>query len=416
MSGTHRTLLTALLVGLAGSLAYAAPAGSEVEPHVRVQVIVSSEQVEFSIVSNQPLAEPNFRKAGKAGRLELTLPHCALVSRAGKQALDRGVLQNVEVENINGGVLVGVSALSSPMSRATISPDHKSILWTVMTNVPGSGLPSVQVGSTAHSHPVAAEPVRPKPHPAAVAPVKPIAIVAPAPPPVVAPPPPSKPPAAPVATPRPVAVAPKPALPASRPVAAPVAPPAPSRPAAQPPVAVVAPARPAPVAPTAVVRPAAPVNPGDRLVSLTYPSGDLAGALRALARAAGLQAQIDPGVKGSVTESFTEIPLNKAVSSILGKQTELYHYEITSSSLVVTASGDSAGGSTLHPNLPGNRGLVSDYFPIRQKPVAEVYQAAHRAFPELTYQVDERLNVLFAEGEPSVMERLRKVLQGVSAK
>jgi type II secretory pathway component GspD/PulD (secretin) len=217
----------------------------------------------------------------------------------------------------------------------------------------------------------------------------------------------------------------------AHPVKAPVVVVAPARP----PVVVAAPVKTVAVAqPTPVRQPVTPVrqpvtpvrqpvtpvpvasNPSDRLVSLTYPGGDLAGALRALAKAAGIQAQIDPGVSGYVTESFTDMPLNQAVTSVLGRQTELYNYKITATALIVTAPSGSSGGATLHSTAATGTAQVSDYFPIKLKPVADVYQAAHRAFPELTYQVDERLNVLFAEGDPAIMERLRKLLQNVSAK
>ena len=396
-------LVIAGLVNVAG-LVEAKP--SQAGPaKVRVYVVPNGEQVEIRVAANEPFEEPVFRSVGKPAHLQLALPHCSLISRPGKHALDRGVLQNINVEASEaGGVTIDLYALSTPQSKASWSPDHQSLLWNVMTNVPASGnaLPALHVGSTAVTRPAPMALIKPKSHaaspvtaPVAVAPVQPQPT---APAPVVAPVQPTAPAA--------VVVPAKPTAPSA--VVAPVRPTAPA--------AVVASVKPTvPAQAQPVARAAAPRSPGERPVSFTYNGGDLAGALTALAKVAGIEAQIDPSVRGYVNASYTDVPLNQVITSILGKQTELYQYKLTSTSLQVFGGG-APGGATVHPVASLSGGTVSDYFPVKQKPVAEVYQAVMRTFPELTYQVDERLNVLFAEGDPVVMERLRKLLQNVSAK
>ncbi|CAN0059765.1 unnamed protein product, partial [Phaeothamnion confervicola] len=56
------------------------------------------------------------------------------------------------------------------------------------------------------------------------------------------------------------------------------------------------------------------------------------------------------------------------------------------------------------------------YFPIKDKKAVDVLDAVRKAVPGLTYTLDERLNQIIAEGEPSDLERLRKLLVKVSAK
>jgi hypothetical protein len=419
--------LIGALVAVTGPL-QARPAEPEGSARVRVSVFSSGEEVEVRVASNEPFGEPLFRNVGHPSHLQLVLPHCFLLSRGGRQAIDKGVLQNVNIEATeSGSVTIDLYALSTPQSKATYSADHQSLLWTVMTNVPSSAgtLPSLRVGSTAHisgrpapvvakprpvhpATPVASVPLQPSaPTPQAPARVEPAHVE-----PAQA--------AKPAPTAKPV-VASKPAPAAKAPPSQPVAPvkvvaaAPPAREATPPPRPAAPVSRPS--SPVAVAHPSKPSfsNPGDRPVSFTYNGGDLAAALTALAGVAHIEAHIDPAVRGYVNVSYTDIPLNQVITSILGQQTELYTYKLTASSLDVFASGSGSGGQTVHPVI-SSAGVVSDYFPVKQKPVADVYEAARRTFPELTYQVDERLNVLFAEGDPAVMERLRKLLQNVSAK
>ncbi|MBT9583319.1 hypothetical protein IV102_08210 [bacterium] len=159
-----------------------------------------------------------------------------------------------------------------------------------------------------------------------------------------------------------------------------------------------------------------------KLITLNLQNRDLPTAIREMARAAGLEADIGPGVEGSVTASFTDTPLARALTSVLGKQARLYEFKIVNHRLRVFADADSAG-TTLVTSAPTQAGtprsvnLVSDYFPIvADKPVSELAQAVRRAVTDVEVIQDDRLNVLFVRGDAADIEKVRNLLQKVLAK
>jgi type II secretory pathway component HofQ len=81
---------------------------------------------------------------------------------------------------------------------------------------------------------------------------------------------------------------------------------------AQPPPA---PARPAPRA-VVVAPPSLPIAPG-ALISLSVKDADLVEVVRSLARIAGLNLVLDPGVRGTVTAELTNVPWDRALAVIL---------------------------------------------------------------------------------------------------
>ena len=349
-----------------------------------VELRKSADKVDFHVSSKQPLRHLSLRWVQNPHRLRLTIPGAHLASPAGRVAIDKGVLQWAEAQSTGNSVTVDLATISSPKSRISASSDGKSLNWTASaTDISSTDqvprLPASLSGeaNTGEGAPKAA-PKKPevagKPSRKAAPKATNVAVK-------------------PVETVKPVENAHAEKVPKVKVVTQEVA-------------AVPKEVKQVTTAPSAT-------KPGDRLVSLST-SGDLRAALTALAKSAGLKAEIDPGVQGSVTKSFQDVPLNKAVSSILGQQAELYEYTISDSTLKITAPGGT-GGQTMTPASPGGR-IASDYFPVRDKKAADILEAVRKAVPGLTYTVDERLNQILAEGDPSDLERLRKLLQKVSIK
>jgi hypothetical protein len=189
----------------------------------------------------------------------------------------------------------------------------------------------------------------------------------------------------------------------------------------------VQPSRPNPVRvrPATTPPPSKPASSGaeQKLISVNIQNKDLPTAIREMARAAGMEADIGPGVEGSVTASFTDTPLARALTSVLGKQAKLYEFKIVDNRLRVFADADAAG-TTLVPTGPNtpqqppkNINVISDYFPILpEKPVGELAQAVRRAVGDVEVIQDDRLNVLFVRGDAADVEKVRNLLQKVLAK
>ena len=192
-------------------------------------------------------------------------------------------------------------------------------------------------------------------------------------------------------------------------------------------VAVQTSSKPVAAPPPVRVRP--PVSPpstsngaDQKPITLTLQNKDLPTAIREMAKAAGLEADVGPGVEGSVTASFTDTPLARALTSVLGKQAKLYEFKIVNNRLRVFADSDSAGTTLVtsaptQAGTPRNVNLVSDYFPIvADKPVSELAQAVRRAVTDVEVIQDDRLNVLFVRGDAADIEKVRNLLQKVLAK
>lgn len=168
-------------------------------------------------------------------------------------------------------------------------------------------------------------------------------------------------------------------------------------------------------------------NVDQRNISVTFVNKDLAAAIREMAQAAGLEADIGPGVKGSVTATFKDTPLSQALTNVLGKQQELYEVKIEGNRVRVFGDNSGAGATlvpTVNPPTPvpdggGTRSLklVSDYFPLMpDKPAKDMVAAIRRAVSDVEVIQDDRLNVLFVRGEAGDLEKVRNLLQNVLAK
>ena len=375
MKSNFARMLIALSMLAPTSAAHAKPSESAAGQEVIVELYKASDKIEFKLSGKQPIKKLSLRWVQSPRRLRLTIPGAHLSSKSGRVPIDRGVIQWAEAVDSGDGVVIDLATLSNPRSRFSMTPDHRSVNWTASVNeiAKGDELPTLPSGlANAPAEAPRGRNVKPNDPKPALA-VKP---------PIVKP------------------NDPKPALAVKPPTVKPAlaVKPTPTRP----PVTVVKeiPKETVPKAPKAA----------ERLVSVSA-NGDLRTALENLAKAAGLQAEIDPGVQGSVSMSFQDVPLNKAVSSILGQQATLYDYKITDKVLKVTSS-DGPGV----PVTVSNARMASEYFPIKDKKAMDIVEAVRKAVPSLTYTVDERLNQILAEGEPSELERLRKLLQKVSIK
>lgn len=351
-------------VGALLGLSLMAPAFAEPAPKLDVKVKPFSDRIEIEVRSNAPL-----QYQAKATELKVAK---GTVTGAGVIPVDKGLIQKVEVVPLKtGGAEIKVFTISTPRSSVRLSGDKKVLTYTISVN----DLASAGGG--------AAQLFGPKPAPPPAAAKSPPPVTVKSPPPVTA------------ATPPPVAANSPPQLrrdplPVATPAPTPEAPPAPTP-------------RPQPAATPATVAAA------QRPISLTFSGGDLPSALQALAQAAGLQADVAPGVQGYVTASFTEIPLNQAVTTMLGQQSNLYEYSISDTTLKVWGDGT--------PITAKSGRVAREYFPLKSTAkVADVLASLKRAVPELNYSVDERLNQILAEGDPSDLDRARKVLKNVSDK
>ncbi|MBX3169738.1 MAG: hypothetical protein KF760_20210 [Candidatus Eremiobacteraeota bacterium] len=205
-----------------------------------------------------------------------------------------------------------------------------------------------------------------------------------------------------------------------------------SKPAAAPGLATLPPVKPTATPDRPAPRPVTPTpaparnNVDQRPITVSFINKDLPAAIREMAQAAGLEADIGPGVKGSVTASFKDTPLSQALTNVLGKQQDLYEVKIEGNR--VRVFGDNSGaGATLVPTIthpdPVSEGgtrslnLVSDYFPLMaDKSASQMVSAIRRAVSEVEVIHDDRLNVLFVRGEAGDLEKVRNLLQNVLAK
>ena len=127
-----------------------------------------------------------------------------------------------------------------------------------------------------------------------------------------------------------------------------------------------------------------------------------------MAKQAGLKAEIPDSLTGSTSVSLTDIPIEIALDTVLGSKLGEYRYEITPTTLKILASTPA-----VHPTAGG---VAYEYYPFRDKNARDMMEAVKLAIPNLTYQVDERLNILLAQGDPADLDRLTKLLQSMSQK
>lgn len=351
------------VVALLG-LSLVAPVFAEPAPKVDVKVKPLSDRVEIEVHSTAPL-----QYQARANELSVSK---GTVTGAGTVRIDKGLIQKVEVvAGKSGGAEIKVFSISNPKSSVRLSTDKKTLTYIVSVNdlaTAGGG---------------AAQLFGPKPAATPLPAKSPPPVTVKSPPPVTVKTPP------PVATNSPAQLRKDP-LPAATPAPTPEATPEPTPP------------------PRAAATPAV-VAVAQRPISLTIAGDELPAALQALAQAAGLKAEIAPGVQGSVSASFTEIPLNQAVTTMLGQQKNLYEYSITDTTLKVWGEGT--------PITARTGRIVREYFPVKDPAkAADVVLTLKRAVPELNYSVNERLNQVMAEGDPTDLERARKFVKSVSDK
>ncbi len=343
------------------------------DPKLGVDLHKTSDRVEVKLTQDKPFENVTQKWRENPHRFEITIPKVEWQGKAISN-IDKGVLQKVEVKPGAEVVVVSIYALQSPKMSWVGSADKKT--WTLrisageMAN--GNETPKLPVVTSGGGNSFAALP-----------PVKPAAT---------------------------------PARPTPRPTPPPVATDTtPARPATP---------TPAPAAPTPTP---ARNNVDQRIISISFVNKDLPVAIREMAHAAGLEAEVGPEVKGRVTDTFTAVPLSQAITRVLGKQQDLYEMKIEGNRLRVFGD-NSGGGATLTPVAPtpppasstaSTRPiqLVSDYFPLMaDKSASQMVAAIRRAVADVEVIHDDRLNVLFVRGEAADMEKVRNLLQNVLAK
>lgn len=343
------------------------------------------DKIEITVEGNSALSEPTWKWTGSPKRLRLSFKNTKLAYKAARMPLDVGVLQWVETIEDGGNLYIDLAASSAPKNSADINNSKTTLHWTISCNEMSSSeaLPKLSQGVESAPKTAAAKPpkIQPQSKPAVAKTPATVAHATPSPQPKSTP--------EPASTPKTVT----------------------------PPVATNPPVNntPPPVK-TSTANPSS-AKPADKIMTFTA-NGSLKQVLETLAQNAGLKAEIDPAVDGTVTQGYKDMPLNRIVSSILGQQPVLYEYKLTDTTLTVSAPAGGTGGvSVVTPqNTGGNRILKSEYFPIRDKRAVDLMEVVRKAVPGPSYTLDERLNQILVEGEPAEIERVRKLLQAVGSK
>jgi len=164
----------------------------------------------------------------------------------------------------------------------------------------------------------------------------------------------------------------------------------------------------------------------DRTYSMVFTGQDLAEILRNLAEDLGLRAVLDPAVKGPVATTIANLDAASALEAILRTQSTPFAFEVKDGQLRVFPSRPrSAAPQPLPPtpapgpapvvtpptsSLPDNTSQARAVFPIHGRQAGAVAEGLKALYPQVVFQVDERLNVILVEGEPDQVEQIRKVL------
>lgn len=339
------------------------------DPRLQVQVDSGGQHIDVKLSHAAVLQGVTQRWLQNPRRFEITIPKAEWQGKS-LTPVDRGIVQKVQVQQGTGSVVIQIHSLGTPKMSWLGTPGQKA--WTLRvspTDMVASGQVPSLPGTSVASRPPVAQPKPPVAQPK---------------PPVAQPKPPEAQPKPPVAQPKPPVEQPKP------PVAQP-----------KPPVEQPKPAQ----------------RPEQRLITVNIVNQDLPSAIRQMAKAANMQAEVGPGVEGAVTVSFTEVPLARALTSVLGKQAKFYEYKIDGDRLQVFGDS-SAGGTTLVTSPPVNpANLTSDYFTLQpDKPVGEMLDAVRRVAGAVELFPDERLNVLFVRGDEAEVEKVRNLLRNILVK
>lgn len=336
-------------------------------PLLDVHLNKGSEKVEVRLRLEAPFQGVTQRWKENPHRLEVVIPNVDWKEKS-VVAIDRGIVQRLEAKPSGSGAILELITNQNPKMSWNSSPDRKE--WTLVIRpsemASGSDLPRLP-GATAAST--------------------------------------GSPGPAPVAAPRRPAPGPSTAV---RPVA-PARPGESTRPARPP-----SPGRPTP--------PPAAARPDQKPITLSFDNKPLGQAIREMAAAAGLEADVAAGVEGKVTANFQDIPLGRALTSVLGKQEKLYEYKIVNNRLQVFADANDVGVTKVvppptPPTVPSGAPTVSDYFPIiNDKSAAEVAKMVRKVAQDADVLVDDRLNVLFVRARAEDLEKVRNLLRGLLAK
>lgn len=382
-----RPLALCLLALVLAGPALAAPA--------RIQLTEASGQVRLAIQAGRRVKH-HLRTVRSPGAM-LLLEVSPVRLRQGQQfSVQRGLIESISVSQSGPeSIQVRVKVLNLPRYQVLSSSQGLTLVLSPTEMAPQASSPRTVAPS---GRAVATTPPRPSAAttPAAPAPSQPVAVA----------PPTGAPPAA-----QPAAASPPTGTPPSTPSGAPApqggATPSPpsSRPVALTPQAGAAPS-PSPAQPAAYTT---------RTYSLSVEKADLAGTLRGLAREMGLKPVIDPSVQGVVSVNFTGVDADTALRTVLAGTP--YRYEIADGALVVGRGSVSSVSPAPAPAPPAlGTALARDYFPVQNRPAREVMEALRTVIPEVSYEVDERLNIIMVAGSPADLERVRKILDQISAK
>jgi type II secretory pathway component GspD/PulD (secretin) len=159
---------------------------------------------------------------------------------------------------------------------------------------------------------------------------------------------------------------------------------------------------------------------------MVFTGQDLAEVLTGLAEDLGLRAVLDPAVKGPVTTSIADLDAASALEAILRTQSTPFAFEVRDGQLRVfpSRSRSAVPQQGLSPtpapkpepivttptsSLAGNT-QAREVFPIHGRQAGAVAEGLKALYPQVVFQVDERLNVILVEGEANQVEQIRKVL------
>lgn len=310
---------------------------------------------DFIVVKVNAEATPKQRMSQDPRFLELAFPNTKLETAKKSIAIDKGLISRVEWEQQGSTAVVRVYVLSKP--KSTLTSKGKEHIYTVSTVVMASA--PVRTAKTDTTPPPKTDPPK------------------------------STPSETPPATTPPKSTPPKSTPPKTTPPATPPA--------------------------TLPTRPISSSSVADKKVTVMMSNVTQEEALEAIAKQVGLKADIQ-GVTGHTTISLTEIPLQEAVETVLGPAKKDYIYQVVGDTLKVSARNPGVKSSTPPVTSVGSDKVARDYFPFKDRPARDVMDAAQKAVPNLTYYVDDRLNILIAEGKASDLERLSRILAPLSSK
>ncbi|MEW6284536.1 MAG: hypothetical protein AB1758_38330 [Candidatus Eremiobacterota bacterium] len=343
-----KRLFLALLAVLAGWLpASAAPPGT-----ATVQVQPKSDRVEIVVTSSAPFQQK--QKMVNPGLLLVELSPAQLKPGSPRKiAVDKGLIQTVELEQRGTSVVLKLSVISRP-KVVRQAPDQGGRKLTLAFSTVDIHVDRPAGFGDVVARPAAARPVRPTPAPSAPAlPVRPVVSEAPAP----APAPP---------TPAPVAVA---------------------------------------------------SGPRVRLVCQDMPLDDVLGQIAAqVGLNPQIDPSVSGSFTGTLNDVPLQTAVETVLQGqpytyrVLGNILQVLPGEASVSPAV------EPGGLTPAAPVVATGPVARDYFPIKEQKAAEIVEHVRSLVPNVTYSVDARLNIIIAEGSPEDIDKLGRILANVSAK